>query len=149
MKKWSELDIFYKSLFVSTLYSIFFILISLILLINSTSWIYGALLGIGIMYIGWLLSWIIYYVIPENKGQPSVGMTLLNWISRVFLFIIVFVIIIFLANSSFANRDKFSFKNITNPINTLSMLASYSLIPLLSYFTIPIMDSIIYRKIRR
>ncbi len=147
MKVWSKLDTFYKGLFISTFYSFIFIIIGLILLIVDSSWIYGTLLGVITLYFSMMISWIIYFHI-NNKNKFGIAMSLLNWLLRLILFTIVFILFILVINPTLSN-ESISLNSTLRPVNLIMLLLVYSLVPALSYYTVPIVDSIIYKIIRK
>ena len=88
-KKWNELEIFHKSIIFSGIYSFILIIISLILLLDDTSWIYGTLIGTGLLFISYLIIWILWFKISKIKIIMSKGTSVLIPLIRIVLFLLI------------------------------------------------------------
>lgn len=139
-KKWSLQESFFKSIPFTIMYSFIALGISLILLVVNTSWLYGTLVGIVILWFSYFVIWVLWYKIPKIKSQMvrilPIGIILL----RIIIFISSLLIISLVINPwlipGLKHKDK-----LLEPINTISLLLTYSL-PILSYLTIGTIDII-------
>ncbi len=137
--KWLETETFPKSILISLIYSLIMIIISSILLLVNTSFIYGTLIGIGILYLSYLIIWTLWYKIPKIKTTMAKATPLLAPMIRIVIFITTLLLIAFFVGEG-EGIDKF-----TNPINAIMMLITYTL-TLFSYGTVIIIDSILEKK---
>ncbi len=134
-EKWLNFSFFQKNIFISIFYSLLLVFISLILLINNTSWIYGTSIGIFALFLSYLFIGIILKKMPFSK--------ILFWtilMVRIILFLLFYLLIIFLINNKYDNLDRFLY-----PVNTFFFLLVYS-ISFYSYITIWLIDLILERK---
>ncbi len=137
--KWLKSETFIKSIWVSLIFSGLMLLIGSILLIIDTSYIYGALIGIGILYLSYFIIWVLWYKIPKIKTTMAKATPLLAPLIRIVIFITTLLLIAFLLGSG-EGVNKF-----TQPVNTIMMLITYTL-TLFSYGTVFIIDSILGEK---
>lgn len=128
-KNWNNLEIFHQSIVVSIIYSIMTILISLILLLVDTSWIYGSLIGIALLFLSYFIIWVIWYKIPKFEKLLTILLPIFVPLIRIILFVPVLICIILLINIG-EGIDK-----VLYPVNVFSFLITYS-ISMISYFTI-------------
>ena len=131
----------------SILYSIISLIISLILLVLDTSWLYGTLIGLIILWFSYLVIWILWYKIPKIKSTMAKIVPIGILLIRVVIFISSLLLISLLINPwlipGLEHQDK-----LLKPINTLSLLWTYS-IPTVSYMTVGIIDVVQSMKLQR
>ncbi len=137
--KWLQTETFPKSILVSLIYTLLLIIVGLILLVVNTSYIYGVLVGSGILYVSYLLIWLIWYKIPKIKLKMVKATAWLAPIIRIVIFLTTFLLIVFLVNEG-TGVDVF-----VQPINTLMMLVTYTF-TIFSYGTVIVIDSILENK---
>ncbi|BDU67387.1 MAG: hypothetical protein TYPL_0400 [Candidatus Tyloplasma litorale] len=142
LDKWMQLEFFYKSIFISIFYSLIAIIISLSLLVVNESYIYGAIIGICMMYFSYFVIWILWYKINSIKTFMAKSTPLLVPFIRILLFLVVFLIIIFVINENDTYLSEFLV-----PINTLFMMFIYT-IPMFAYLTIGFIEIILKKKKR-
>ena len=146
-KKWSQQESFFKSVPFSIFYSIIALGISLILLLIDSSWLYGTLIGLVILWISYLLIWILWYKIPKIKSFMAKIVPIGTLSIRIIIFVSSFLIISLVINPWLVPGLKHQDK-LLKPINTLSLLWTYS-IPTLSYLTAGTIDVIQSIKLQR
>ncbi len=137
--KWLQTETFPKSILVSLIYTLLLIIVGLILLVVNTSYIYGVLVGSGILYTSYILIWLIWYKIPKIKLKMVKATAWLAPIIRIAIFLTTFLLIVFLVNEG-TGLDIF-----INPINTIMMLVTYTF-TIFSYGTVIVIDSILEKK---
>lgn len=142
-EKWLNKEIFYRNIFVSIVYSIIMIIISLILLLVDTSIIYGSLIGVTMLWVTNLLIWLLWFKIPKIKSFMNKITPIGVWIIRMLIFITMFLIIILYINPSLS--DFSGLKLVMEPINLFALMVTYS-INTFSYLTIIIIDVFISIK---
>ncbi len=138
--KWLQQEVLQKSIIVSTIYSLLMILIGAILIVVNTSYICGALIGVGLLYFSYLIIWILWYKIPSIKTYMAKMTAVLSPSIRIVVFLTTMFIIVFFINSG-EGTDLFLY-----PINIIMMLLTYTLVTMLSFGTIVIIDSILESK---
>ncbi len=132
-QKWLQLEIFPKSIIVSTIFSLLMIITGSILLIVDTSYLYGVLVGIIILYISYLLIWLLWYSIPSIKTRMAKLTPVLAPLIRIVIFITAFLLVSLVINEG-EGLEKF-----LGPINTIMILITYTL-TLFSYGLVLIID---------
>ncbi len=110
-----------------------------ILLIVDTSYLYGVLVGTGILYLSYLLIWIFWYKIPKIQNTMAKATSVLAPMLRIVIYLTTMLLIVFLCSTE-EGLDRF-----VQPINTIMMLITYTL-TLLSYGTVIAIDKIIENK---
>lgn len=135
--KWLNKGIFFKNIYVSIIYSIIVICISMILLLVNTSIFYGTLMGIIILWIANLIIWLLWFKIPRINKTMSKITPIGVWAVRIGIFIPIFLIVVFYINPSISSET--GLKLLLSPINILALIFAYS-INMFSYLTIGIID---------
>ena len=139
-EKWDNLEIFHQSVIISSIYSLIAIIISSILILVNSSFIYGTLIGVGLLFLSYLLIWFLWYKIPKIQTVMAKCTAWLSPLIRILLFLSIYLTIIFTINGEMDGLDKF-----LEPVNTFSLLATYT-IPMFSYFTIGFVDMFLNRQ---
>lgn len=132
--KWLQLEVFHKSILTSLILAILFVLISSILVLINTSYLYGALVGLGILYLSYLVIWILWYKIPKIKLFMAQWTPVFAPLIRIVIFTLTFLLISLIINNG-SGIEIF-----LNPINTIMMLITYTS-TLLSYLIVIVIDS--------
>lgn len=140
--KWLKLDVFYKSLFFSIIYSSLIFVISLILLIINPYFLYGTIVGVLLLFLSYFIIWILWYKIKSIETFMIKTTPILVPLLRIILFLIVYLILIFVVNDK-SKSENWNF--LLLPVNTFMFLFVYTL-PVLSYFTTGLIDLIITNK---
>lgn len=143
-KKWTKLEVFYKGLILSTVYTVILVLISLILLVKDTSYIYGSIIGITALWISYLFIWILFFGVDKIKLSMVKALPYLVPIIRLVIFLIFYLVPLLVVNANFWKYPQ-GMDQILYPINTFMILIGYS-IHVISYFTAVLIDIIIESK---
>ncbi len=138
-EKWLNLEIFPKSILVSLIFTLLMLSIGSILLVVDTSYLYGVLVGTGILYLSYFIIWILWYKIPAIKSAMSKTTAILSPTIRIVVYIISLLLIVFFIGEG-QGLDRF-----VQPINTIMMLITYTL-TLFSYGTVIVIDKILENK---
>ncbi len=138
-EKWLNLEIFPKSILVSLIFTSLMLSIGSILLVVDTSYLYGVLVGTGILYLSYFIIWILWYKIPKIKSAMSKTTAILSPTIRIVVYIISLLLIVFFVGEG-EGLDRF-----VQPINTIMMLITYTL-TLFSYGTVIVIDKILENK---
>ena len=142
-EKWVELEIFNKNLIVSFFYSILGLIISLILLSINTSYLYGTLLGLFILWLSNGIIWLLWFKIKKIKTFMTKIIPVGILFIRLVIFAAMFLLVILVINPMYDHGHTLNI--MLNPINNFALLIAYS-IPFVSYFTIYIIDTFKIKK---
>lgn len=134
-KKYKTLNMFNKSMIFTIIYSLIALIIGLVLLCLDTSWLYGILMGIILVFTTTLINYFIYKI-PCKGAMNAVGLPTITLVLRVVIFLTMFCITIFVINPSILDGyGTFDQEMLFHPINAVIMLFIY-MIPVYAYFTV-------------
>jgi len=145
-EKWLKLEIFNKNLIISFFYSILGLIISLILLIINTSYLYGTLLGLFILWLSNGIILLLWFKIPKIKTFMAKIIPVGILFVRLSIFTAMFLLVILVINPIYVERH--TSKIMLSPINNFALLIVYS-IPFVSYFTIYFIEIFTSKKIKK
>ncbi len=138
--KWLQQEVLPKSIIVSIIYSVLMIVIGAILIVVNTSYIYGALVGVGLIYISYLIIWVLWYKINSIKTYMAKMTAVLSPAIRILVFITSMILILVFVNYG-NGTDKF-----LEPINIIMMLITYTFTTMLSFGTVVIIDAVLENR---
>ncbi len=139
-EKWLEQEVFPKSIIISLIYSLVMIIIGLILVVINTSYLYGVLVGVLLLYISYLIIWVLWYKIKPIKTHMAKMTGVWSPVIRITVFIFTMLLIVFFINTG-EGLDSF-----IQPINIVMMLITYTFVTMLSLGTTHIIDSYLENK---
>ncbi len=135
LKKYKTLSMFNKSMIFTIIYSLIALIIGLVLLCFDTSWLYGILMGIGLISLTTIINYFIYKI-PSKGVMNVVGWPTISLVLRIIIFIIMFCLTIFVFNPMIIDGyETFDQYYLFHPINVIIMLFVY-MIPGFAYFTV-------------
>lgn len=139
--KWLNLDILYKGITLSLIYTTLALIISLIIFAatKDSSWLFGALFAIIAIYFTYFLIWIVFIITSKNNSKISVVASVIGWSMRVIIFTLIFTLSIFVIAPSVEGTGAFDVRNIFHPLNSIWMLFVY-LIPTYAYLSVPFVE---------